>query len=284
MALQRILVLGATGLVGQAVMAAGGEVCLAPPPGRRSFDLARPGDIRRLLEQIQPEVVINCAAFSNVDGCEGQPDLAWAVNAEAPRLMAEACAHLDCGLIHLSTDYVFDGAKGRPYLETDPVSPGSAYARSKLAGEEGALTAWPRTLVARVAWVFGPGRPTFVDMVVDRVRQGLPVYGARDMVGSPTYTGDLAPALLELAERGVSGLLHVVNQGRCSRHELGRRALALAGLDPEALAQVDMASLDFKARRPGYTVLDTSRLAKVLGSPLPPWTDALARHLGAERG
>ena len=278
-ALRRALVLGHTGLVGRAVAGSCPVQCLAPPPRGPDFDLARPETLGRVIREAAPDLVINCAALSNLEQCEQDPDLAWAVNALAPEAMARACAGIGAGFIHLSTDYVFDGALGRPYLETDATNPLSAYARSKLAGEERALAAWERTLVARVAWVFGPARPTFVDMVVDRARRGLPVFGARDMVGSPTYTLDLAPALWELGGRGVSGVVHLVNQGRTSRYELGRRALALAGLDPDALAPVSMADLGFSAARPGFSVLDTARLAKVLGRRLPAWTDALARHL-----
>jgi dTDP-4-dehydrorhamnose reductase len=278
-ALKRALVLGHTGLVGGAVVGSCPVQCLTPPPRGPDFDLARPETLGRVIRQAGPDLVINCAALSNLEQCEQEPDLAWAVNALAPEEMAQACAEIGAGFIHLSTDYVFNGALGRPYLETDATAPLSAYARAKLAGEERALAAWRRTLVARVAWVFGPARPTFVDLVVDRARHGLPVYGARDMVGSPTYTLDLAPALWELGARGVSGVVHLVNQGRTSRYELGRRALALAGLDPEALEPVSMADLGFKAARPGFSVLDTARLAKVLGRRLPVWTDALTRHI-----
>lgn len=279
MDLRRALVLGHTGLVGTAVAGSCPVQCLTPPPRGRDYDLARPDTIREVIKDAAPDLVINCAALSNLEQCEDDPDSAWAVNALAPGVMAEACAEAGAGLIHLSTDYVFDGTLGRPYLETDLTAPLSVYARSKLDGEQRALAAWERTLVVRVAWVFGPARSTFVDLVVDRVRRGLAVYGARDMVGSPTYTLDLAPALWELGGRGVSGVLHLVNQGRTSRYELGRRALALAGLDPEALQPVDMDQLEFKAARPRFSVLDTARLAKVLGRRLPAWTDALARHL-----
>lgn len=277
-----ILVLGHRGLVGQALARACGEDCLTPPGGHDSFDLARPATIGRLIDDLRPRGVINCAAFTNVDACESQPELAMAVNAEGPGVLAQACRQAGAHLIHLSTDYVFGNGHKRPLTEADQPAPLSVYGQTKLEGERRVLAAGGQALVVRIAWVFGPDKPTLVDKMIGWAREGRALKVVNDQVGSPTYTLDLAPALLELAERRVSGLLHVVNQGLTSRYEFIRRALGLAGLDPERVSPVTSDQMPTPAARPEFSALDTRRFMRVYPGGLPTWTNALARHLGAD--
>ncbi len=241
--------------------------------------------VRQAIMGRRPRLVINCAGYTDVDRAEREPELAWAVNARGAQALARACQEAGSHLVHMSTDYVFDGASGRPYREDDPPAPLSAYGRSKLEGERLVRAELPGALIVRSAWLFGPGRDGFVEKVVAKARQGQPFGVVRDQMGSPTYTRDLARAILELGRRWVGGVLHVVNQGRASRWELARQAVRLAGLDPELVQPVQTAALEQAARRPAFSVLDAGRAARLLGGPLPPWLDSLARHLnGGKEG
>jgi dTDP-4-dehydrorhamnose reductase len=238
--------------------------------------------MRRAILELRPRLVINCAGYTAVDRAEAEPKLAQAVNAAGAGRVAEACARAGSALVHVSTDFVFDGKGRRPYRETDQPAPLGAYGRSKLEGERLVLAALPSALVVRTAWLFGPGRPDFVDKVVERAKSGGELRVVWDQVGSPTYTRDMARELLALADKGVGGVVHVVNSGRASRLELARRALELIGLDPETARPAETAELGLAASRPAYSVLDTRRLARLTGGPPPSWLDALRRHLGGE--
>lgn len=281
MAAERVLILGHSGLVGRALLAAGGESCIAPQGGREQFDLTEPRTLERLLADTRPTAVINCAAFTNVDACEAQPELAMAVNAQGPGALARACAAAGVHLTHLSTDFVFGHGHQRPISESEAPAPLSVYGQSKLAGEQLVAQAGGENLVVRVAWVFGPAKPTLVDKLLGLVRRGEEVRVVTDQVGSPTYSVDLAPALLELSRRRVTGLMHAVNKGQVSRFGQITRAVQLAGLDVGLVKPVLTRDLGPAAERPAYSALDTRRLGRIIFGGLPTWTDALARHLGA---
>jgi dTDP-4-dehydrorhamnose reductase len=237
---------------------------------------------RRAIRERRPRLVFNCAAFTDVDGAEVRPDLAMAVNALGAQAVAQACAEAGAHLVHLSTDYVFDGQAGRdgrPYREDDPPAPLSAYGRSKLAGERLVCAALPGALIVRTAWLFGPGRVNFVDKVVAQGRRGGPFPVVEDEVGSPTYAPDLAEALLELGRRWLAGVLHLVNEGQASRLEMARFCLAAAGLDPELAQPITSAELGLPAARPAYSVLDAGAAARLRGKTLPDWRDGVRRYL-----
>jgi dTDP-4-dehydrorhamnose reductase len=234
---------------------------------------------RRAIAACAPRLVFNCAGFTDVDGAEVRPDLAQAVNAQGAQAVAQACAEAGAHLVHISTDYVFDGLSRRPYREDDPPAPLSVYARSKLAGERLVGAALPGALVVRTAWLFGPGRVNFVDKVLAQGLRGEPFSVVEDEVGSPTYALDLAEALLDLGRRWVGGVLHLVNEGQASRLELARASLELAGLDPGLVRPITSAELGLPARRPAYSALDAGNAARLRGRALPPWRDALSRYL-----
>lgn len=321
-AAENILVLGHRGLLGRALLAACGGPCLVLEAPRGQWDLATWAPLRLsgasgrdgqaapdleqarralpalggqalalhdkldllglLLRETRPGLVINCIGFTDVEQAEAKPGLAMAVNARGAQAVARACAQAGAHLLHVSTDFVFDGQAARPYREDDPAAPLSAYGRSKLEGERLVLAELPGTLMVRSAWLFGPGRVNFVDKVLERGRLGRPFPVVDDQVGSPTYTSDLAQALLSLGRRWLGGVLHVVNQGQASRLELARQALELAGLDPALAQPASSAQAGGQARRPAYSVLDAGRAALALGAPLPPWRDALRRYLCPE--
>jgi dTDP-4-dehydrorhamnose reductase len=219
-----------------------------------------------------------------VDEAEHQPELAFAVNATAPAALARACATLGARLIHVSTDYVFDGALGRPYLEDDLPAPLGVYGASKLAGEHLVRAyAGERALIVRASAVFGVAGEgvgkggNFARAILRQAAAGQPLRVVDDQTTSPTAATDLARAILALAERNVGGLLHVTNAGSCTWYRFARAILELTGLDVPLTAATSEERSD-RARRPTYSVLSGARLAG-LGIVMPPWREALARYL-----
>ena len=235
--------------------------------------------LRLFICREKPAVVINCAGYTDVDKAETEPELAMAVNARGAATLAEACREAGSHLVHISTDYVFDGKNKNPYREGDEAFPKGAYGKSKLKGEKLVAKIMPAALIVRSAWIFGPGRPGFVDNVLTRALKGEPVRVVTDEVGSPTFSRDLAETLVWLAMKRVQGLLHVVNQGQASRYELARQALRLYGLDPDLVRRAQKTDLNTPAERPGYSVLDTRRLQRITGRTMPSWLDALGRYI-----
>jgi dTDP-4-dehydrorhamnose reductase len=287
------LVLGARGQLGSALveqLAARGVPCEARDS--RGLDVADAGALRRVLGELRPAAVLNAAAYTDVDGCERDPARADAVNAQGPAALAALCAELGSRLLHVSTDYVFDGRASAPLRETDPVAPLSEYGRSKLSGERAVLAASPDFVAVRTSWVFGRGK-NFIASVRARAETVLrdpaagPLRVVDDQIGSPTYAEDLAPALLDLLDRGGRGLYHLANRGVASRLELARFALSVVGVSSLGAGLADLEiqpvkTVDFPlpAQRPLYTVLDCSR-ASALGVELRPWRDAVRSYLAA---
>jgi dTDP-4-dehydrorhamnose reductase len=281
-------VLGARGQLGSALvecLAARGVPCEARGSGE--LDVADAGALRRALAELRPAAVLNAAAYTDVDGCERDPARAEAVNARGPAALAALCAELGSRLLHVSTDYVFDGSASAPLRETDPVAPLSEYGRSKLAGERAVLAASPGFVAVRTSWVFGRGK-NFIASVRARAETVLrdpaagPLRVVDDQFGSPTYAEDLAPALVDLLDRGGRGLYHLANRGVASRLELARFALRALGAGLADLEIQPVKTVDFPlpAQRPLYTVLDCSRAA-ARGVELRSWQDAVRAYLAA---
>jgi dTDP-4-dehydrorhamnose reductase len=276
----RVLVPGGFGTLGTALSAeAARRGVAAEPLGRDDLDLADPRAIRGGIASRSPAAVINAAAFSDVDGAEDPAREAevLAVNRDAPGEIAAACRELGVPLLHVSTDYVFDGTADRPYREDDPAGPLQMYGRSKLEGERAVLEACPEALIARTSTLFGRSaedRPSFVSAVLRYARRDGRVRLVQPPVSSPTYAVDLAAALLDLLVCRARGIVHVVNEGEASRYELGRAAIEAAGLAD----RVEIAEREVPpggTPRPLYSVLDTSRLHELLGRGMRPWREAL---------
>jgi dTDP-4-dehydrorhamnose reductase len=220
-------------------------------------------------EAISPDdLVINCAAWTNVDGAEQHEDEALRINADGARNVAEAAGTV----LYVSSDYVFDGTKGEPYLESDPVNPLSAYGRTKLAGEHATADANPRHFIARSSWLFGAGGKNFVETMLGL---GPEVRVVDDQVGSPTFTGHLAEALVELARTEDYGVHHVAASGSCSWFEFAREIFARAGSDTH-VEPCTTADFPRPAPRPAYSVLGNERGDK----SLPTWQEGLDAYLG----
>lgn len=246
---------------------------------RLDADIAHIQQIGGAIEQARPEVVIHTAAFTVVDDCEIQPDLAFRVNADGSRNVALACRKLGISMLYVSTDYVFDGEKKEPYVESDVPNPISVYGRSKLGGERHVSQLLERYWIVRTSWLFGPHGKNFTQVILERAQEGAVLPVVDDQVGSPTYTEDLAAKLEQIIERGKSGIYHVSNQGACSRFEFAQEILRQVGMDPARVVPIPTSVSKRPARRPRDSRLANARLmAEGLGL-LPPWQDALRRCL-----
>jgi len=276
------------------------------------LDLADSEQIHAKVDNLDFDVLINAGALTNVDLCEKEPDLAFQINAESPRVLAEICATKNVKLIHFSTDYVFDGEKREPYQEEDEAKPISVYGESKRAGEENVLAIDNRHLVVRVSWVFGPDRPSFIDAMIKRARESEHVDAVADKFSAPTYTLDIARMLPRFfygkdaalqrqsgsdrprtPQRGVptetdadgGGILHFANAGECSWQEYAQfgldccRSLGVP-LKARAVGALQLSQMkDWVARRPPYSVLSTEKFFSITGVTPRNWRDAAGDYI-----
>jgi dTDP-4-dehydrorhamnose reductase len=281
----RILITGASGQLGQAMVGrfAAGHTVLATTAAE--LDVTDAAAVRVFVAREAPHAIINCAAYTNVDGAEDQPVEALEVNAFAVRSLAAAASAAGAALVHYSTDFVFDGHADKPYSETDVANPRSTYACSKLVGEWFALET-PRHYVLRVESLFGgmpdaPGaRRTSIDRIVDALVAGDEARVFVDRTVSPSYTVDVALATLTLLERALpAGIYHCANSGCCTWYELAQEVARQLGMQPRLLP-ISLPALSLRAKRPIYCALSNAKLAAV-GVSMPPWQDALARYLRA---
>jgi dTDP-4-dehydrorhamnose reductase len=249
--------------------------------GHDDADVTRLGSLSHPIKTIQPEWIFHLAAFTRVDECETKADHAYLVNALGSRNVAQAALEAGAAILAVSTDYVFAGDATRPYRESDPVGPRSVYGASKLAGEMAVREIHARHIIVRTGWLYGRGGPNFVDTILTRARRGEPLRVVDDQRGAPTWTADLAEALVRLAERGQYGTYHCTNQGECSWHDLAVDLLQRAGISAQ-VARTDSASLARPAKRPGYSVLSNLMYERVTGHTMAPWQDAVQRYLAAQ--
>src|SRR6266446_6399263 len=271
------MVTGAGGLVGRAVVSHcsnQGERVIALDHG--GLDIAHASNVNAAFDRERPDVVVNCGAWTDVDGCEVDPERAQNINARGPELLALACRRAGALLITISTDYVFDGEKDGFYTQRDQPNPQSVYAVSKLAGERRAQIAWARSIIVRSGYIFGPGGTNFLSSILKRARRGERLLAINDTFGTPTYAPDLARQLHRLAQLDLPGTYHVVNAGEgCTFEGFARSAFAIANLDPGLLESVSMNALRRPAPRPRNSRL-RCLLSEAIGlDPLPYWEDAL---------
>jgi dTDP-4-dehydrorhamnose reductase len=238
--------------------------------------------VDRALDRAEPDIVLHCAAFTAVDDCELQPELAWKVNAEGTQNVARACQRRRIPILYLSTDYVFDGEKPEPYLETDRPNPLNIYGLTKLAGEERVKELAARFWIVRVSWLFGPWGRNFVRAILDQARAGQALRVVADQIGAPTYTMHLAEKIEQIFTGAEAGIYHVTNQGYCSWFEFAEEILHQAGLDRIALSPIPSSALDRRARRPRNSRLANARLESSGLGLLPPWAHAVRSYLSRE--
>ncbi len=254
---------------------------------RAALDITEPDLIERALDALaaRPDVLLNAAAFTAVDRAESEPEAARRVNAIGPGLLARACRVRGIRLVHVSTDYVFDGSGDRPLREDDPVNPRSVYGATKLEGERLALGEDPRTLVVRTCWLFGPGRNFLRTMleqaIARRADPSLPrLRVVDDQFGSPTFSDHLASGILGLLEAGAAGVYHLANRGVATWWELAREAFDRAGFADLEIDRVTTREFPRPAPRPAFSALDCRR-AERLGVRLPAWREAVSAWLGS---
>ena len=276
----RIAVTGASGMLARELLpqleSAGHEVKALP---RGQADVTSLPAVRGAIEPFAPRWIVHLAAFTRVDDCERDPDLAFRVNGLGARNAALAAAACGASVLTISTDYVFDGRATRPYREYDPAAPLSVYGRSKWAGEEAVREVAPRHVIVRTAWLYGAGGANFVDSILRKARHGEPLAVVDDQRGSPTWTRDLAAALVLLVAAGEYGTYHCTNAGDCTWHELAEHAIARTGHDAP-VGRIRTETLARPAPRPAYSVLDGSWCEHVTGLRMPHWKDAVNRYLG----
>ncbi|MDR0311532.1 MAG: dTDP-4-dehydrorhamnose reductase [Acidobacteriota bacterium] len=282
----KILVVGSRGMLGSELM----TVFQDDPGGHESvgldlpeIDIAMPESCREAVYGLRPDVVINAAAFTRVDDCETQRELAMRVNGEGAGNLAAAAAAVDALFIHYSTDYIFDGRKTEGYREDDAPGPMSVYGKSKLLGEELVRRNSPKHMILRISWLFGANGANFIRTIVGAARKGNPLRVVSDQRGSPTYAKDVAGQTLKMTAAGCRGTYHVTNGGSCSWYDLAVQAVAWAKIPDISITPVASSEYPRPAPRPASSILVDTRMA-LEGLPRPrSWQDAareyVERHL-----
>ena len=284
----RIVIVGAAGRLGQALAARFSRDATVTGLTRSSIDLSSEDSIRAALEPLDFDFLILPAAMTAVDPCETNEAEAYAINAEGPRIIAEICAAKRAHMTHVSTDFVFGGAKDSPYTEKDTPRPVSAYGASKLKGEEQVLAASPAHLVVRVSWLYGPGKPAFPEWIVDKSCTESALSLPADKIGTPTSSVDVADLLepLLFTPGGVpaSGVFHLCNSGSCTWQEWGQACIDLAreagaAVKVDAIAGNSLADIPaFLAKRPPNSAISNAKYIDFTGITPRPWKDALRGH------
>jgi dTDP-4-dehydrorhamnose reductase len=272
----KLLVAGAAGMLGRDVMLAAGNAGHdVVGYGHAELDVTDGAALEKKLELERPDVVINCAAWTDVDGAEEQEQAALAVNGAGAGNLAAAAARVGASIVYVSSDYVFDGAKAAPYVESDQTAPLSAYGRTKLAGEEATVAANKRHFVVRSAWLFGVAGPNFVETMLRLAGSGNEVLVVRDQVGSPTYTWHLAYGIVRLIEGVEFGIHHMAAAGQCSWYEFAREIFEQAKVECKVLS-ITTEEFGRPAPRPPFSALTSQREHAIR---LPSWQDGLAGYL-----
>jgi len=281
----RILVTGSTGQLGFEVLRAfspSGHEIIAPE--RSELDFLNPGQVAERVRHFQADWVINCAAYTQVDRAESEMEQAFVINRDSAGQLAGAVAGYGGNLLHVSTDFVFDGKQSRPYREDDDARPLGVYGRSKQEGEQAVRSALPEATILRTAWVYGVHGHNFVKTILRVAREGKPLKVVNDQLGSPTWARDIAGAIRALVQNRASGIYHYTNAGSTSWHGFATAILAGAeaagfALETTSVEAIPTSGYPTPAQRPAYSVLDTGKIQSLLTAPIPHWRDSLNRML-----
>jgi len=292
----KILLLGHKGMLGSDLLKKLSADHEVTGMDKEEIDIGSAKDCKNAVVEVNPEIVINAAAFTNVDGCETARDACFAVNAEAVKNICEACRGRNIKIIHFSTDYVFDGTATKPYEENDKCNPISAYGASKLAGERYLQSLSDNYLLIRTSWLYGVNGKNFVRTILEKanakqfIQDKMTKAGAiqehpailtivDDQIGSPTYTKDLAAAVDLLISQNQNGIFHVTNRGHCSWYEFAVRILKEAGVDNVEVKPIKTSQLQRPAMRPAYSILSMQKFITLTGKTPQPWQLALQDYL-----
>jgi len=273
----RILVLGARGMLGTDLLKKwrSDEVI---PGGSADADLRDFSQVEKLIQKVRPDWIILSAAYTDVDGCEKNPDLAFAVNSAGVENVSRAAESTGTRVFMVSTDYVFDGRGTRPYETSDPIAPLNIYGASKAAGEEALRKYSSAWCIGRTSWLFGVNGPSFPEKILHAAETRPELSVVNDQIGSPTYTHDLACAIRDLVRKDVRGTVHITNEGSCSWFDFAREILAQSGRGSVPIHPITTDQSARPARRPAYSVLSSASL-RAFGIRLRPWQDALRAFL-----
>ena len=279
-----ILLLGATGQVGHELTRTLAPLGTVRAPGRDEVDLAAPETLRRAVAQVDPALVVNAAAYTDVNGAEDEPERAAMLNAEAPRVLAEAAREAEAWLVHHSTDYVFDGKKRTPYTEDDTPNPINVYGRTKWEGEQALRDVGERSVVLRTSWVYSARRSNFIRTMLQLADEHETLTVVDDQIGAPTWTGWLAEATATICERllgtndpSLRGRYHLVGTGQTSWYGFAKAIFAQFERGGVSVDPVPTSEYPTPAPRPAYTVLDSTQVRETFGLSVPTWTMQLAR-------
>ncbi|HEY7546796.1 MAG TPA: dTDP-4-dehydrorhamnose reductase [Blastocatellia bacterium] len=275
-----VLVAGANGLLGRAMTARltaseWNPVALT----HADLDITDHDQVKAIIERIQPNIVINCAATADVDRCEREPDWAYAVNESGPRWLARFARRVGAEIVHVSTDYVFDGEKEGFYTQEDEPRPLSIYAKSKLAGERAAQSENERAYIIRTSWIFGAGGKNFGSRVIEYAQAGAHLKGVTDQTSIPTYAPDLAARIEEIIDKGLHGLYHITSTGATSWYDFARLALDMSGFDHVEIEKVTRSDLKQLAPRPRNSAMRCLLSERLGFAPLRHWKDTLPEFL-----
>jgi dTDP-4-dehydrorhamnose reductase len=278
----KILLTGPTGQVGSALLDTLPSLGEVIPLDRSELDLASAESIRAAVRAVRPEVIVNAAAYTAVDRAESEEPLAMAVNRDAPAVLAEEAARLGALLVHFSTDYVFDGEKPTPYVESDVAHPLNAYGRTKLAGERAIEASGCRHLIFRTSWVYAASGKNFLLTMLGLARQGKPLRVVDDQFGAPTSNLMIAAAVPEAIRRGGSGVFHMSAQGETTWYRFAR-AIFEATSTKANLSAIPSSGYKTPARRPRNSMLDNTKLEQHFGMRMPSWEDGMRQVIQALR-
>jgi dTDP-4-dehydrorhamnose reductase len=282
--MKKVLIIGAQGMLGHELMelfAAGYDVIGLDI---ENVDITRQGATRRTIKEVSPDVVINAAGFTDVDGCEKKINKAFAVNGEGAKNVAKGCRDSGAKLIYFSTDYIFDGAKGSPYREDDPPNPQNIYGESKLMGERYIEEILDDYIIVRTQWLYGKFGRNFVETILALAEERDNIEVVHDQQGCPTYTADLSRAIAALVSKDLRGIFHVSNGGSCSWYDFALEIVQLANASEVKIVPISSAALNRPAKRPLYSIFNCQRLEQEAGIEMRSWQKALQDYFHRREG
>jgi dTDP-4-dehydrorhamnose reductase len=273
------MIIGATGMLGSQVAIEYQERnATVYCPSHEELDITNCEQVHTTIEKIRPVLVVNCAAYTDVDKCEVEKDIAFLINGLGPRYLALACRKFESAFVHISTDYIFNGQAKRPYQIYDTPCPINVYGASKLFGEASVREIGGKSFITRTSWLFGPNGKNFVDTIINLARQRDEMKIVNDQMGSPTYTVDMAKVIADLASTKIYGTYHITNSGFTTWYGMASKIVSAAGLKRN-VNPCTTQEFPRPAPRPAYSVMDPFPLQQVIGYKMPTWEDAVERYV-----